>query len=266
MTTEEIYNQIIEEKESGNYPELDELNSTSNASVWRTWVFVFAYFSKIISDLFDEFKAYIESIFARNQHGTLLWWIDQIKAFQFGDTLEFIDGIYKYALIDNEKQVIKQVALDAVDRLLTFKVASDDGNGNLIPLTPEQVSSLDAYVNKVKFPGTFTSILSQSADTLRLTYRIYYNAEVVQVDLEQKIRYAVDNYLSNLVFNGKFTITGLTDEIQKLNGVIDPVYVSGIAKNAYESDAEYQAIEDYYIAAAGYISIDTLTLEFIADV
>ena len=169
MATDKIYNEIISEKENGEYPQLDGLNSTSKVSIWRSWIFVFAYFSKTIRELFTSFVEYVESVFAKNQAGTLYWWIEQIKKFQYGDTLEFLDGVFKYSIIDEEKQIVKQVALAPLDGLLTFKVASMDGSGNLVPLTPEQLAALSAYVDKVKFPGTHTKIVSQKADNLRLT-------------------------------------------------------------------------------------------------
>jgi hypothetical protein len=266
MTTEEIYTQIIAEKESGNYPELDQLSSTSKVAIWRLWVLIFAFFSKTIRDLFDAFKAYIESIFAKNQAGTLLWWTEQIKKFQYGDTLVFADGIFKYALIDVSKQIVKQVAIETLERLISIKVAAIDSGSNLVPLTQPQQDALAAYVAKIKFPGNITKIVSQDADNLKLTYRIYYNGQVVKADLETTIRNAASNYLANIVFNGKFSITEFTDELQKIYGVINPVYVSGVAKNALESDADYAEINDYYTAASGYMEMTELNLQFIADV
>ena len=266
MTTEEIYKQIINEKENGNYTPLDELTSESKVSVWRTFVYIFAYFSVTIRELFTSFVEYVESVFAKNQPGTLYWWIEQIKKFQYGDTLEFLDGVFKYSIIDEEKQIVKQIALESLDRLLTFKVASMDDSNNLIPLTTPQVEALTAYVDKIKFPGTNISIISQEADNLRLTYRVYYNAQIHKIDLDAAIRAVANNYLSKLVFNGKFSITGLTDEFQKINGVINPVCTIAEAKNHYEAESDYAAIMDYYIAAAGYMMINQLNLEFIPDV
>ena len=98
MTTEEIYSQIIAEK--GNYAELDELNSTSNVSTWRLWAYVSAFFSKATQELFNTFKVYVENVFAQNQPGTLQWWLKKIREFQYGDTLDFINGIFQYQLID----------------------------------------------------------------------------------------------------------------------------------------------------------------------
>ena len=266
QTTEDIYNEIITEKDSGQYPELDELNSTSKVAIWRLWVWIFAFFSKSLNEIFISFKEYINNVFAKNQAGTLLWWIVQIKAFQYGDLLIFMDGIYKYPVIDETKQIVKQVALENQHPLILFKVANEDINGDLIPLDPQQVTALEAYIHLIKFPGTHTQVISQLPDNLRLNYRIYYNAMIDLTEIETEIIDTVNNYLANIVFNGIFSITKLTDEIQKVQGVINPIYTGGQAKTHYQEVTEYSEIIDYYTATAGYMSIDTLNLDFIANV
>ncbi len=262
MTTQEIYNEIISEKEK--YEELDELNSTSKASVWRLWVFVFAYFSKSIGDLFEHFKQYIEDVFAKNQAGTLKWWMVQLKRFQFGDVLVFKDGVYKYNKIDVEKRIVKQAAIEPLDRQLIIKVAKQKEDGTLEALTELEIEAFNAYVNRIKFPGQLTEIISKEADLLRLNYRIYYNAQIPKPELELVIKDTINKYLSDIVFNAKISITHLTDELQKVKGVINPVFVDGLAKNFYKRD--YIAIQDYYVAAAGYCILEELTLEFIPNV
>lgn len=263
MTTEEIYESIIAEKESGNYPELDELSSTSKVSVWRLMVWIFSFFSKTIQELFESFKSYIESVFAKNQHGTLLWWIEQIKAFQYGDILEFIDGVFKYATIDETKQIVKRTALETLNFVLIFKVASEDGNGNLIPLDNAQKTALQAYINKVKFPGTYTSVISENADDLKINLRVYYNAEVTETELNTLINDATEDYIKNIVFNGKFSITELTDKLQTVKGVVNPVVKEAFGKAASQPSGDYLLIDDYYKAAAGYFNINELNIEFI---
>ena len=109
-------------------------------------------------------------------------------------------------------------------------------------------------------------LVSQEPDILKLTYRIYYNALVVKSNLDAEIRAIAERYLSDFVFNGRFSITEFTDEFQKINGVINPVFVEGLAKNYYEDDSNYAPINDYYTAAAGYMQIAELNLVFIADV
>ena len=166
MTTEDIYNEIIAVKESGDYPELDELNSTSRVSIWRLWVFIFAFFSKTLQELFVSFQAYIEEFFAKNQHGTLLWWLVQIEHWQYGDALEFISGVWKYPVLDTGKQIVAQSALEVLGSVLIFKVAKDDGSGNLTALSAIEQTELLAYINQVKFPGTLVSLVSLLADDI----------------------------------------------------------------------------------------------------
>ena len=94
-TTQEINDSIIAEKESGNYPELDVLDSTSKVAIWRLWVWIFSFASKAVLELFESFKTHTEDVFAKNQQGTILWWNMTIREWQFGDALEFIDGLYQ---------------------------------------------------------------------------------------------------------------------------------------------------------------------------
>jgi len=262
MTTQEIYNQILAEK--SNYLDLDSLNSTSNVSIWRKWAFIFAFFSKSIEELFETFKIYIESVFAKNQAGTLQWWLTKIKEFQLNDELIFVDGIFKYNLIDISKQIIAQVALEVENRILVFKCVKSVEDV-LTPLTSSEITALTAYINKIKFPGTFTQILSQEADDLKLSYRIYYDALLDKTNIETEINATISNYLNNIVFNGKFVITELTDLLQNVTGIINPVYLNGQVKNHFQTEDEYSEIADFATAKAGYFILNTLTLEFIAE-
>ena len=262
MTTNEIYTQIIAEK--SNYPELAELNSTSNVSTWRLWAYVSAFFSKTIYELFESFKNYVESVFAKNQPGTLQWWIQKIRDFQLGDELLFLNGVFQYSLIDVSKQIIAQVALETVNQILRFKVVKLI-NEELTQLEPAEILSLQTYIDRIKFPGTFTQVISQPADNLKLSYRIYYDALLNKNDIETNINNQIENYIQNIVFNGRFVITELTDELQSITGIINPVYIEAFSKAYNQTSDEYTIINDYAIAAAGYFDLTELTLEFIAQ-
>jgi len=263
-TTEEIYNNIVSEKESGNYPELDTLDSTSKVSVWRLFVWIFAFFSKAIEELFASHKSYIEDVFAKNQHGSLAWWISECKKFQDGDSLQFIDGVFRYATIDETKQIVKQVALESLNQVLVFKVVKETEEGDFDVLTDDEQTRFRQYVNMIKFPGTSIRVKSDPADNIKLSFKIYYDALLSQADIETAINETVSNYIKNIVFNGKFVPTKLIDEIQKIAGVEIPIYVSGQHKNYSESD--YVDIGDFFTAAAGYSELTELNLEFIANV
>lgn len=265
-TTQEINDSIIAEKESGNYPELDVLDSTSKVAIWRLWVWIFSFASKAVLELFESFKTHTEDVFAKNQQGTILWWNMTIREWQFGDALEFIDGLFQYALIDELKQIVSQVALETLDAVLVFKVAKDDGAGGLEPLTVPEADALQGYINQVKFPGTFTTVISIPADDLKLNYKIYYNAENVEATVITAIEEAVDLYLSTVVFNGKFQHTELTDQLQAVEGVEFPIFESGFAKPDASPELDYVEFTDNYTSSAGYFKIDELNLTMIPNV
>lgn len=263
MTTEEIYEEIIAEKESGNYPELDELNSTSKVAIWRLWVYIFSFFSKTIRELFEGFKIWVEDFFSRNQIGTLNWWLSELFKFQYGDEIEFIDGKFKYAVIDETKQITKQAAIEIQNRILLVKVAKDDGSGNLTAFAPAEKTAIEGYIHKIKLPGTFIQVISQDAALLNINYKIYYNSEITEAEITANVEEAINDYLINIVFNAEFSPTKLTDELQKIQGINNPVFQSAEAKEQFST--EWITINDYYTAISGYMTLNTLTIQFIAN-
>ncbi len=264
MTTEEVYNKIIEKKESGLYPELDELNSTSKVAVWRLLTWIFAFFSKTIRELFDSFKLYIELFFAKSQTGTSAWWDKEVKKWQSGDSLEFIDGVWKYAIVDEAKQIIKQSAIEVLNGVLIFKMAKDDGASGLTLLDPTEQAAFKSYCEKIKMTGTFLSVVSLLSDNLKLNYKMYFNAEYAESEVISEINSVAEEYLKNIVFNGKFQHTELTDEFQKIEAVKFPIFVSGFAKP--DASVDYIEFTDNHTAASGYFSIIELNLDMIPNV
>ncbi len=260
-TTTKIYNDIIAEKQSGNYTELDELNSTSKVAVWRLWVWIFAFFSKVIYEVQDSFKSYVEIFFAKNQVGTLSWWIDTVGKFQYGDILQFIDKKYQYSVLDTDKQIVSRVALSVQESVLEFKVAKFEDD-KLVSLTVPELEACESYINRIKPVGTYISINTYSADNLKLGLRIYYNAQYSQSLIETQINDKISGYLSEIIFNGSLSETELTDELQQIEGVVNPVFISGEAKASFEPT--YNLFEDYYQAVSGYFELTELNLEFIA--
>jgi len=90
--------------------------------------------------LFEDLKAWVKDYFAKHQPGTLAWWLDQVKNWQYGDELIFTDGVWKYETIDENKRIVKQVAVEPQGKLLVFKVAKESDTG-LIPLAAEELRS-----------------------------------------------------------------------------------------------------------------------------
>ncbi len=65
-------------------------------------------------------------------------------------------------------------------------------------------------------------MLSIPADVLNVGFDIYFDPIVPLVTVQANVQAAMDEFLSNLPFNGAFNITALTDAIQESEGVVDP--------------------------------------------
>ncbi len=259
MTTQEIYDKIILEKEK--YPELNELNSNSKTAVWRLWCWIFAFFSKTMWELFGDLKSWIIDFYNKQQIGTLAWWDSEVRKFQYNSILEYIDGRFRYRTIDKKKQIIKQLAIKGSYASLLFKVAKYDNNNNLTALTETEQESLLGYINQIKLPGLICNVYSGHADKLTLNYRIYYNMSYSTAKLQKTIKEAIVYYLDNVVFNGEISPTFLTDEIQKVTGVTNPIFVAG----SIENDNTTVELADKYTALSGYYKLKKINIEFIAD-
>lgn len=238
---------------------LQDLSSNSKVAVWRLMIWIFAFGSWVIDSLFDRHKAEVNEIVANAIPGTAKWLRSEIFKFQYGDSLQWIDNKYQYAVIDPAKQIIKYCAVIEVGGQVRIKVAKDN-NGQPTPLTSAELTALTDYVNQIKFAGTNSAVTSNAADKLKLILKIYYDPQVLNPDgtlisdgATKPVENAVNNYLSNLPFNGTLYVNRLMDAIQSAEGVVEP-YITTI--EATYGNLPYQPVTESYQADAGYLVID----------
>jgi len=242
---QQYYDELIAEKQSfsslngltpvseTNQQLLQDLSSTSKVSVWRLMMWIFAFGSWVIDSLFDRHKAEVNEIVANAIPGTAKWLRAEIFKFQYGDSLQWIDNKYQYAVIDATKQIVKYCAVIEVGGQVRIKVAKDN-NGQPTPLTSAELTALTDYVNQIKFAGTNSAVTSNAADKLKLALKIYYDPQVLNPDgtlisdgTTKPVENAVNDYLNNLPFNGTLYVNRLTDTIQAAQGVEEP-YITTI--------------------------------------
>lgn len=271
-TISEIYDEIIQEKNTMSsltnlQPNIDssqsllsDLTSTSKVAVWRLmfWVFAFAIWSH--EKLFDNYKNEIEDLASEIVTGTKKWYWAQCFLFQFGDTLQWLDNKYKYASVDSNLQIIKRASVIEAGGQVRLKVAKLDANDMPIPLTSSELSAFQSYISQIKFAGTSIAIISADADQMKAYYDVYYDPQVLSPSGEllstpgvYPVEEAINSYVSNLPFDGILNITSLTDVVQSVEGVIDPVFQNASAKYGV---LPYEVITNNYNAYAGYIKID----------
>ncbi len=260
MTREEIFNDIATEQ--AKYPELADLNSTSKVSIWYLIRWIFSEMFLIVLEYFDLHKSEVETIIEAAPYATLNWYRARAKEFQLDDALTEINGRFIYATTDPEKQIIKQVAIVSNNRYLIFKIAKEQSN-ELTACPADEITKFSGYINQIKYPGTFVYVESNLPDLLILNFKIEYNALLNLADVQTTVNATLNNYVKNILFNGKFNVTAAIDELQKLREVKNPFFVSATGRTNAQSIGEAQSFSQYYQATAGYMKIETLTIEYV---
>lgn len=234
---------------------------------------VIASSGKTIEDIIDIHKKEVIDLVNTMTPGTLLWYQQEAMRFQLGDTLQWNQDkmIYEYPSIDPSKQIVKLCAVIETNGQLLMKVANIDSNGDPIPLTTSPIDELNAfstYMNQVKYAGVHLNIVSREPDEIKLKLKIYYNPTVLSNDGSMlndntafPIEDTVKDYLRLLPFNGRFNVTDLIDSLQQTEGVINPIFKSAEARYGL---MPWSVINDYYLANAGYMSLEDLEIEYIA--
>lgn len=277
----QIYAEIVAEKDNnvtlnGLLPAgdtqddlLSDLSTGSKVAIWRLWAYIMAVAIYVHEALFEQFRAEVEELAAQAPAGTPAWYQAQAFKFQFGDPLVYqSNGQYNYAIIDPTKQVVKRCAVvERPDGTVLIKAAKLDSSGEPTPLSAAELTALEAYFEQIKFAGTRLSVTSFPADDLKVYYDIYYNPLYDLAALRAAVEEAIQSYISSLPFNAEFSNTALTDAIQAVEAVNDPILISTEARYGA---LPYQAITRTYTANAGYLKIDpaaplSATLDFIAD-
>ncbi len=242
----EIYQEIIDEKEtrtalSALLPAeetsqnlLDDLTSNSKVAIWRLWAFIIAVAHHVHETFFDQFLIEAQAIADSAVPGTPLWYKQTMLDFQYGDSLEEIDGRFQYEQIDEEKKIIKRCSVEErTDGVVAVKVAKEDDMEQPIPLEEAERLALNSYAAKLKFAGTLLVVTSIDADLLRATYKIYYDPQVPLGALKIDLQEAIDEFLADEIpFDGEFIVTRFTDKLQAVEGVVDPVFQSAESKPA----------------------------------
>jgi len=262
-TIEQIQNSIIADKEAS--AELSELTSTSKLAIWRLWVYIFSVATFLLETMWDKFSAEVELRIENTRAHTVRWYKEKALAFQYEDELN--DKDY-YDVIDEEKQLVKQVAIEEGQGEIKVKIAGDDGNGNMQPVEPDVKNAFFEYMGRIKDAGTYINVVNNPPDDLKLVIDIYYDALVMKSDGTVKdqdgqpynsVELAIDNYLKSIDFNGEIILSKLVDYIQLAKGVKDVVLLSAQSRFGLN---EFSEILRARKPDAGYMKLTEKTINY----
>ena len=278
-TVNEIFDAIVAEKETRanlndltpnpetSFQLLDRLSTGSKSAAWGLVFYIVAWAIYLHELQFDLLKTEVDEKLVRSVAGSAPWWQELMKAFQYGDQLELIDGRFQYATIDTTKQIIAQASVqDLVTGGALIKVAkagigfSDELNSDsltigLDPLTAEELAAAQSYMQQNMLPGTRIGIVSLEADSLAPVYDIYYNPQIPLSQVKNNCQVALLTYINNLPFDGELVITKMTDALQLAQGVVDPVFQSCVVT---PNAGQAASVTVDYLPASGYFQLEDL--------
>lgn len=220
-TIAEIQNSIITNKNS--YTELNDLNSPSQTAKWRLFTYIVAVAISFLEQIIDIFKVEIEAKLVNKVSGTSAWIKNNLLLFQYDATtpqIVEIDDNYNisYPVYNSSLQLIKQVALEVLDNnLIQIKVAKQTPP---VPLSALEKTAVEGYLDEIMPAGIQTTVISEISDKILIKGTIYFNgmySAIIQTNVET----AINNYLENLPFGGKFVVSELQDKLMAVAGVND---------------------------------------------
>lgn len=249
-TKEEIRIEIEAAKDAE--PTLANLTSSSNTAIWRLLIDIVTEAIYILELLWDGLKTEVETLAAQRQSGTTGWYAQKVLDWQYGDSVTMLNYVPGYILIDETKKIAKKVSVNEKNGGIIIKVAKDDG-GVLIPLTNDEVTALQTYVNEIKFAGTATGIVSLNADIAKPNLKIYYDGQLDTVELETALEQALNDFLNNIPFDGILHLQKMVDSIQLVNGVNDLEVIE--LKCKANTAGSYTSVTLSYEPESGYFEL-----------
>ena len=267
-TTKEIFNQLVDEK--NKRLELVEINSKSKVSVMNGLLWVVAAGIKSFEAVMDAFIIDISSHLENRVNGTPSYYANALLSYQHGDDLIIKDNgtSFGYSNVDESKRIITKVAYSELeldtqrDNRILYKVATGR-QGELKPITDEQLIAVKAYLNKIKFAGVDIDVTSKKGDILIPRLTVYHTGQLTDTEMFGLIEEKLHNFISQLTFDARVRKIDIIEAIKSTNYVTD-VYIDknmepegGIFIAKYNDDGELQdevELDRVMDLASGYLT------------
>jgi uncharacterized phage protein gp47/JayE len=259
-TQAEIEQIIIQYKEQ--QPELQGLTNPTNSAIWRMLVKVYAFIAWQLTLKWQALATQLRAEIKTARVGTVAWWSEVLRAYQQGDVLTVINGVPTYATIDPTKQIVKRVAVvSTTPGVVTVKAAKLGPGGQPQKLAdPVELDPFTAYAIARAPIGTQVLVPNLEGDDVNITATIYYNATAVLGEVQLAAQAAIEAYLRNIDFNGRYELIRLVDAIQLSLGVLDVT----ITNVTITPDGGSPTVNPrQYVFEAGYAKMPTLNLSYV---
>lgn len=247
---------------------LNSATSTSKVSIWRLWVWTFAFViwlhEKIVEANANNSRPQNQANFRQ-----------AILDYHDGLDLVWKDGQFKYDLTgvtdaEARKIVDRCAVLESDDGELVVKIATDN-NGVLEPVTLVQQSRVEAYIKKIKVPGIRIRLVNEVADLIKVSLTVYVNPLVIDLTTGQllssttpvyPVKDAINVYLANLEFDGAFVKDFFRTTLKDAEGI--ELVVINQCQSKFAA-YPFLDIGEWKIPEAGYYKIndEDLTINYL---
>lgn len=228
-----------------------------------------------LETLFDTHKSEVDEVISVLKPHTARWYRQKALAFQYGfdlieDTDVFDNGSASEETIA-ESKIIKYAAVtEAVsESRLIIKIATENTDEALAPITPAQNAAFVPYMEEIKDAGVKITVINYLPDILRLRIQIYYdplvlNAQGVSIVTgKEPVKEALQEFMKELPFNGELILASLIDKLQQTEGVKIPHLVTAQTKWINDDGTTYGDWENIAvrkIPTSGYFAIENFDL------
>lgn len=252
---------------------LSGLTSASAVAVWRLLTYVVAVAIWALENILDITIAAQNIFIKKVKIHSLTWYADYGKKFQFGSSLQWGEVEYDNSALTEAQveaqRVVKYCVCVKVPGGLMVKVAGLTG-GNLAPISGSAQTAFETYMFRISAAGDNLLFKNQTADSLRLTLEIFYDALIFDTQGQRldgtnntPVQDAIDAFLKRMDFNTKFVPNDLVDALQQIEGVKLPNLIASSTNYAATPYAPVPA--DGVTPDSGYLRIinpSDLTLTF----
>lgn len=203
---------------------LSGLNSPSQTAIYTLWKYIISSAIWAHEKLWDLFKVELETIVDNAPIGTDSWVQAQAFKFQYSATdpqiVSLVNFVPSYPVVDTDLQIITRCSVKTLpNRIVSIKVAKSEPPS---ALSATELSSFRGYLDDISFAGVQYNAVSLDSDKLYLDAEIFYNGQYSTV-ISGNVIAAINNYLSNIPFDGYVRVSALYDAIQSVAGVTDVI-------------------------------------------
>ena len=203
---------------------LNDVTSSSKVSIWRLFVWMFAFAIWIHEQIVTKNAANSRPQNLPNYRDMVLSYIDGVPLVHSNGQFVFdTTGITDI----EDRKIIKRCAILENNRGIVVKIATEVG-GILQPVSTIQANRVIAYLNQQTQPGVAVRLINVVADKLKMNITFYVDPSVIDLDTGKQLNVtgdiytakdAIKNYLNKLEFNGGFVKSFFNTELESAAGV-----------------------------------------------